>query len=166
MKRITIDNKEYTIEFSIEATLYNECTEKIMDLMVSAGIAEAETRNDELSDKQRVSVLADAFKKNVSDIPNRALTLFYAGLLEHHGEFGDKSVLSINEAKRLLVCYMKQTEGLSLYDVVNEMIEEMSKDHFFEKIGVDKVVKNANETVKKEIKKPQDHKKKSKVGNN
>lgn len=166
MKRITIDNKEYTIEFSIEATLYNECTEKVMDLFVSAGIAEAETKNDDLTDKQKVSVLADAFKKNVSDIPNRALTLFYAGLLEHHGEFGDKSVLSINEAKRLLVCYMKQTEGLSLYDVVTEMIEEMEKDHFFEKIGVDKVVKNANETVEKEIKKPQDHKRKSKVGNN
>lgn len=166
MKRITIDRKEYTIEFSIEATLYNECTEKVMDLMVSAGVTEAEVSNENLGTKEKVQVMADAFKKNISDVPQKALTLFYAGLLEHHGEFGDGTVLSIHEAKRLLVAYMRENEGLTLYDIMNEMIEEMGKDHFFEKIGVDKMVKNANMAVDKEIKKPQDHKRKSKVGDN
>jgi len=166
MKRITIDRKEYTIEFSIEATLYNECTEKVMDLMVSAGVTEAEVNDENLSAKEKTSIMADAFTKNVSDVPQKALTLFYAGLMEHHGEFGDRTVLSIHEAKRLLVAYMKENEGLTLYDIMNEMIGEMSKDHFFEKIGVDKMVKNASETAEKEIKKPQDHKRKSKVGNN
>jgi len=166
MKRITIDKKEYTIEYSIEATLYNECTEKVMDLMVSAGVAEAEVSNDNIGVKEKVQVMADAFKKNISDVPQKALTLFYAGLLEHHGEFGDKTVLSIHEAKRLLVAYMRENEGLTLYDIMNDMIEEMGKDHFFEKIGVDKMVKNANIAAEKEIKKPQDHKRKSKVGDN
>ena len=166
MKRITIDKKEYTIEYSIEATLYNECIEKVMDLMVSAGVTEAEISNEETSAKEKVGVIANTFTKNVADIPQKALTLFYAGLLEHHGEFGDKTVRSIYEAKGLMIAYMKENEGLTLYDIMNDMIDEMGKDHFFEKIGVDKMVRNANEKAEKELKKPEDHKKKSKVGDN
>lgn len=165
MKRITIGQKEYTLEFSIDATLYNECTEKVMDLMVSAGIAQAEAEDDKLSEKEKITVMANAFTTTVADIGNRALTLFYAGLLEHHGASGDNTVTSKQDAKRLIAQYINENAGLSLYDIVNEMVEEMGKDHFFEKIGVEKMVSNANQTVEKQIKTPQDHKKKQSVGN-
>lgn len=167
MRRITIDGKEYTFEFSIEATLYSECTEKVMDLMVSAGIAQAETESDELSVKDKVMVMADAFKRNVSDVPQKALTLFYAGLLEHHGKSGDRTVLSIDDAKRLVSAYMRENEEITLYDIMNDMIEEMAKDNFFKKIGMEKMVNQMNENAEKQMKQPQDHKKKTtKVGNN
>ena len=161
MKRITIGQKEYTIEFSIDATLYNECTEKVMDLMVSAGIAQSEVENDDLPEKEKVTIMANTFTANVADIGNRAVTLFYAGLLEHHGASGDNTVRSKEDAKRLIVQYMNENSGLSLYDIMNEMIEEMGKDHFFEKIGVEKMISNANQTIEKQVKTPQDHKKKA-----
>ena len=162
MRRFTIDQKEYTVEFSIEATLYNECTEKVMDMMMTAGMAQAEVESDELEPKEKVASVAETFKKSISDIPQRAITLFYAGLLEHHGtESGDGSVKSIGDAKKLLVSYMKAHDDVTLYDIMSMMIEEMGKDHFFEKIGVDKVVQNVN----KSIPKPQDHKRKG-VGEN
>ena len=160
MKRITIDGKEYTIEYSIEATLYDECTEKIMDLMLNAGIAQAEVTQENIEAKERIMVMANAFKNNVKDIPQRTLTLFYAGLLEHHnGEIKSK-----DDAKILLVKYIKENDGISLYDILNDLIAEMGKDHFFEMIGVDKVTDELNNATKKEAKKPQDHKRKS--GNN
>ena len=36
MKIIKIGNKDYTFEFTIEASLYNDCTEKTTNLMLSA----------------------------------------------------------------------------------------------------------------------------------
>ena len=156
---MTIENKEYTIEFSIEATLYSECTEKVMDTMLSAGVAQAEVESDDLDAKEKTMTIADAFIKTVSDIPQKAITLFYAGLLEHHGtECGDGTVKSKNDAKRLVAAYMRENEGTTLYDIMSMMIEEMGKDHFFEKIGVDKVVQQANKNIPKT---PQDHKKKN-----
>lgn len=148
MKRITIGNKEYIFEFSIEATLYNECTEGIMDLMIGAGLAQAEAENSSADSKEKVLSVVESFKKTVSDIPQKALTLFYAGLLEHHGaESTDRSILSRSDAKKLLVRYMNEHDGMSLFDVMNEMMEEMGKDHFFERIGVDKVIKKTNSTL-------------------
>ena len=80
-KMIAIGGKEYEIEFTVEASLYNECTEKVAGLMIE--ISEAQ-------EKENIrSVIS-----SMSDIPQTTLTMFYAGLLEHHGEDGDKSVLS------------------------------------------------------------------------
>jgi len=173
MRRITIDGKEYTFEFSIEATLYNECTEKVMDLMVSAGIAQAETESDELSTKDKVMVMADAFKRNVSDVPQKALTLFYAGLMKHHGTYGDNSVKSFRDAMLIANTYMQEHpdendgKGKNLYDIMNEMLEIMMEDNFFEKIGLEKMIDQMNTNAEKQVKQPQDHKKKTtKPGNN
>ena len=58
MKRITIDGKEYTIEFSIEATLYSECTESVMNMIMSAGVTQAEVEQEDISDKEKVNVIA------------------------------------------------------------------------------------------------------------
>ena len=146
MKRITIDKKEYIIEFSIEATLYNECTEKIMDMITTVGVTQATLESDDVSNDDKTDKAIKAVISNTADIPQRALTLFYAGLLEHHGaDNGDGSVRSKNDAKRLLTTYLRENEGKSLYDVMNEMTEEIINDHFFEMIGVDKVMNKANQ---------------------
>ena len=83
---IKVGREEYTIEFNFEASLYGECTEKVINFMRTVG----EVKNKEEL-KEMISSL--------SDIPNMTLTLFYGGLLEHHGEEGDGTVLSKKDAK-------------------------------------------------------------------
>lgn len=172
MKRITIGEKEYTIEFSIEATLYNECTESVMAFFIAPQAIESQVENDQ--EANEATRFENGIKRTISemaDVPQKALTLFYAGLLEHHGsESGDGSVNSIKEAKRLLVTYMRENESINLYDVLTDMINEMGNDNFFEKSGLSTIMENMNAEVNKQTKKmkqPQDHKKKAtKVGDN
>lgn len=168
MKRITIDGKEYTIKFDIEATLYNECTESVMAFFMAPNLAETEMQNEE--EKDAVKRFENGMKRSIAemaDVPQKALTLFYAGLLEYHGcDSGDGSVKSMKDAKKLLVAYMRENENVNLYDVLTDMINEMGNDNFFEKSGLSKMMENMNKEAQKQTKQPQDHKKKQKVGNN
>ena len=88
MKKITIDNKEYTFEFTIEASLYDECTLSIMDTFVKGGMVKGAAEDEDL--ENAMSNLLET----IANMPTKALTLFYAGLLEHHGAEGDKTVRS------------------------------------------------------------------------
>lgn len=166
MKRITIGGQEYTIEFSLEATLYNECTEKVMDMITSASVARAKIDNKEINAEEKTEIALKTIVTSAADIPNRALILFYAGLLEHHGtESGDGSIKSKKDAKKLMKEYIDEHEGMNLYDVMSEMMEEIMNDHFFEQIGADKMMENANKQIQNhQVKTPQDHKRKG--GNN
>ena len=42
MKIINIGGKDYTFEFSIEASLYSDCTESVMEFMFDVGSAQTE----------------------------------------------------------------------------------------------------------------------------
>ena len=155
MLRKTISGKEYTFEFGIEATLYNDVTESIMNTFVTAGIAQNEATGGNVKDAMKTIV------QSMSDIPQRAITLFYAGLLEHHGPSGDGSVKSINDAKTIMVQYMKEN-GISMYEIMSEMTELMASDNFFEMIGLDKMLENMNQAEEK----PRRGRKKASVGEN
>lgn len=149
-KIIEINNKNYNFEFTIEASLYNECTEKVSYLMFSL----AQAGNDE----DMKSML-----KNLSDIPQTTLTMVYAGLLEHHGPCGDidNSIQTINDAKLLVKEYMKEhkEDGLgNFYEIMNLMTEIMEIDGFFSQIGLTQMME---QNQKVQPKKPQDHKKKT-----
>lgn len=149
MKVINIGGKDYTIEFTIEASLYSECTEKVMGLMLS--IADAGEK-DELS----------AIAPSMSDIPQTTLTMFYAGLLEHHGEEGDGTVLTKKDAKKLIKQYLdehKEDETGNFYGLMELMIEIMTDDDFFNQIGLKQLFQETQ--TEKEVKTPQDHKKKT-----
>ncbi len=139
MKTIKIGDKEYKIEFTIEASLYNECTEKVAGLVCS--ISEA-------GDKEDIKKMISS----MSDIPQTTLTMFYAGLLEHHGEDGDKSVLSKSDAKKLIKQYFKEhpdDETGNFYGVMEILIEQMVDDGFFKQIGLEQFAnKAANQTGK------------------
>lgn len=158
MKRITIGGVEYTFEFSIEATLYNEVTESVMDLILSSNVIQA-AADDATSSAEKAEKTMKQALKDIADIPNKALTMFYAGLLEHHSD----EIRSKQDAKRLLVTYLRENkseneeESLTLFDVMTDMVAEMGNDSFFDMIGVAKVMNN----VEKEAKKPQDHKRKT-----
>ena len=133
MKRITIDHKEYTIEYSIEASLYDECTISVMDVFVKAGMSEAYAKNGD------AKAAMDEMLSTMAGLPNRVVTLFYAGLLEHHGEDGDKSVSSRDDAKKLLKKYITESNK-SYMDVNNELMETIVEDNFFELIGLNEML--------------------------
>lgn len=148
MKVIKIGNKEYKFEFTIEASLYGECTEALTAFLTNVGSAGTNLKE----------VL-----KSISDIPQTALTLFYAGLLEHHGEDGDGTVTTKKDAKSLIKQYFedkKDTDEADFYAIMALMIEVMEEDGFFKRTGLEKILTAGME---KSPKKPQDHKKPVKV---
>lgn len=135
MKTIKIGEKEYKFEFTIEASLFNDCTEKLATFI--ANIGEAQSKADI---KQIVS--------SISDIPQTALTMFYAGLLEHHGEDGDGSIITKKDAKRLIKQYFaenKDTGSDDFYSVLELMLECMGDDGFFKRVGLEKMFAKAEE---------------------
>lgn len=147
MKVIKIGNKEYKFEFTIEASLYGECTEALTEFLANFGSA---------------GNLKDILK-NISNTPQTALTLFYAGLLEHHGEDGDGTVTTKKDAKRLIKQYLedkKDTDEADFYAILNLMIEVMEEDGFFKRTGLNRVLEAGTQNAPK---KPQDHKKPTKV---
>lgn len=140
MKTIKIGNREYKFEFTIEASLFNECTEKLTTFI--ANIGEAQNKAEI---KQIIS--------SISDIPQTALTMFYAGLLEHHGEDGDRSVLNKKDAKRLIKEYFaenKDTGNDDFYSLMTLMIECMGDDGFFKRVGLEKMFADGEATLKKD----------------
>lgn len=139
MLKKVIGGKEYTFEFSIEATLYDEVTTSIMSAFVSAGMAQNDAKDGKVEDAMNTIL------KSMADIPQRSLKLFYAGLLEHHGANGDKSVMSLNDAKPIITQYMRES-GLSLYEIMQEMTELMASDNFFSMIGWEKMMETMNQT--------------------
>ena len=146
MKIINIGGKDYTFEFSIEASLYNACTERVTNLMVNIGSAQ---NNEDIK-----SVIS-----TISDIPAVAMTLFYAGLLENHGD----EFRSIMDVKPLLRAYMtehKEDGSGNFYAIMNDMIECMGDDGFFELTGLNQMMQG-EAPAKKLPKTPQDHKKKA-----
>jgi hypothetical protein len=99
-KAITIGGKEYHLEYTVEAALYGDATQKLMDFIIQTATASSS------GDADRAAIIKENLRA-VSDVPQTAMTLFYAGLLEHHGTFGDGTVKSLADAKRLVAQYFR-----------------------------------------------------------
>lgn len=150
MKTLRIGNKDYKIEYSIDASLCEDCVEKVTNFMLSTANVQGE----------------DAIKYvigTMSNLPNTALSMFYGGLIAHHGEEGDKTVNSKSDVKELLKQYILEhkEDGVgNYYDIIGMFIEQMGEEGFFDLIGLTKLVQM---TVSKPKKSPQDHKTKQKT---
>ena len=148
MKILEIDGRNYTLEYTIEASLYNACTEKVTSFMAS--VTSEKGGSEKL--KEIVSTMAS--------IPNTALTLFYAGLLENHSD----EIRSERDAKELVKKYFaehRDDESGNFYGLLNILIECMGDDGFFKQIGLTQITQDMSQT--KQPKTPQDHKKKTKT---
>ena len=143
MKKITINKKEYSLEFTIEASLYDECTKSVMDMFVKGGMIQGAAEDNNAEDALENLI------ETISNLPQKALTLFYAGLLEHHGPEGDGSIQGMNDAKKLLATYIRES-GNSFRDVLSDMMQLMADDHFFELIGLDKMTDELTADLPKE----------------
>ena len=148
-KIININGEEYKLEFSVEASLYGECIDRIATLMMMVSTAE--------SDNDMKSLLA-----GISDLPRTTLQCFYAGLMEHHNlESGDGRVKNLQDAKRLAVALIKgEDTGVdNWYDLLMICADQMREDGFFDLVGL-------GEPEKKPKIVPQDHKRKTKASGN
>ena len=143
MKKITINKKEYSLEFTIEASLYDECTKSVMDMFVKGGMIQGAAEDNNAEDALENLI------ETISNLPQKALTLFYAGLLEHHGPEGDGSIQGMSDAKKLLASYIRES-GKSFRDVLSDMMQLMADDHFFELIGLDKMTDELTADLPKE----------------
>lgn len=154
MKRITIGGKEYTFTFSVRASLYDDCIKSILDGFVTGGKLEASAKNEDID--TTINEVLSTF----ANIPQKAITMFYAGLLENH----EDEIKSIKDARELIREYIEENKDengkwtKSFYDILSEMMEIMYEDNFFELIGLDKMV---DQTAPKKR-----GRKKSEVGNN
>ena len=158
MRRLTIEGKEYTFKFSIESSLYNECTEATMNMLLSFGEAQGEVEGVNVEAEDAKAHFMSAMRKtftSIANIPQTALTLFYAGLLEYHGASGDNTIRSMADAKRVLAAYLREgaEEDRNFYHITNLMLEIMAEDHFFDLTGLSKVLNPGNETEDGESKK-------------
>lgn len=151
-KIISISGKDYHIEYTYEASLYNECVQKTILLMT------------ELS-------TSDDYKKTIasmSDIPLTTLHMFHAGLLEHHGIDGDGSIESIADTKKLLKTYFaehKDDDTGNAYGFMELLVEQMGEDGFFKQIGLEQMIQ-ASQTEAETKKKKTTKKALSVVGDN
>lgn len=140
MKTITINGTDYKFEYSIEASLYEDCCGCIMDLFVGEGMAKGAAETGDLDRAW------NELKKSITGNPKTALTLFYAGLLENHG-------LSKDEAKELYKAYVKES-GKSIIEITNELMAIVDEDNFFGLLGLDKAFQTESNTKKEKKDKP------------
>lgn len=151
-KILKIGGKDYKLEYSIEAALYADCAEVATNLFVGVGIAAQEKDFGNLI-------------KQIPNLPGAALTMFYAGLLEHHGlEEGDGTVPDKATAKNLMKVYLSKSSNdgsFDFYGFALMLLEKMGDDNFFKTIGLEDLIARPEETEEKQSQPPialQDHK--------
>lgn len=124
-----IEGKDYKVEFTVEASLFKEGVETILEFIgeMSKPLASAK------------EVLAQ-----MPDIPHKTVKLFYMGLLENHGIEGDNTVQNEEQAKALLKKFIKanagDTEKGSFYGVLGLLLKQMEEDGFFNQIGLTQTI--------------------------
>lgn len=136
---LKIGGKEYKLEFTFEASMYSDCVSSVMNIL--GGLSGDDIRTQIAS---------------MSDIPKTAVTLLYAGLLEHHGE-----EINLKDAKMLARQWiLEQGEDGNFYALLKMCIDQMGEDGFFKLTGLEDML-NQGEEAKPAPKTPQDHKRKT-----
>lgn len=150
-KVLTIGGKDYRLEYTIEAALYKDGVDRLVDFLGGTFGAEgADAIAEKLSDEEakktvRVEIVKN-LKSEVTNLPNTALILFYSGLLEYHGEEGDQSVMSISDAKHLAKQLFAEQpdDGIKDFaDLLATCIDQMAADGFFKTTGLETLMQNA-----------------------
>lgn len=156
-KVLQICGKDYKLEYTVEAALYDDCTTSMLDFLgKTVGMTEIDKMTRGLDDNQKVEVAKSAIRNGISGIvnmPTITLTVFYAGLLEHHGSGpnGDGTIQSKDDAKRLIASYFKEhaEDGKDNFlDLFRLCMEQMGEDDFFRRTGLEEIMKQFNQTEK------------------
>lgn len=118
--QLTIGGKKYTFVYSVAASLDDDMLETVMNMV-------------------KVAQEEDGSMAMAGKLPVLTKILFYGGLLQMHGEFGDGSVKSRKDAEKLLFQYLMENNGkkeANLINVFNALYEQMGDDNFLSRIGM------------------------------
>ena len=74
---ITVNGKEYILEYTFEAAECHECIDAAMDIFGGMMTAKIDSKHSE-------EMQVRDFLMSLSDLPRMAMDMFYAGLLENH----------------------------------------------------------------------------------
>lgn len=146
-KVLTIGGKDYKLEYTVEAALYKDGIDRLINFLSGAFGIQGEKEltkgmSDEDKDKIRRELFGN-FKNEILDMPDTALTMFYSGLMEHHGADGDGSVITKADAKRLVKqLFAEQPEdGISDFAaLLSACFDQMGEDGFFRRTGLEKIM--------------------------
>ena len=145
MKKLTIENEEYTLEYTIGAAYNTEMVEKTILMQTGAYL---------MDDVNKGSLgLAYGSAKALSEIPKLCSLYFNAGLQEHHK-------LKAADSDRLMFMYMKEN-NLNFTALYKELQEVLNEDGFFEIIGLTEMLAEQNKEIEKSIKQAKAIKKKA-----
>ena len=160
---ITVNGKEYILEYTFEAAECHECIDAAMDIFGGMMTAKIDSKHSE-------EMQVRDFLMSLSDLPRMAMDMFYAGLLENHGT-------SQMETEQLQVVQMRDVCINSFARKILKMKEQhltmlfvlllqsrWRKMVFFKRTGMEDILENMESLVKskqkKQPKKPMDHQRK------
>lgn len=154
MRTLKIGEKEYTLEFTFAAAEHKNLVQNMFNILTGAYIVKNGSDLKNASNEQSATIaMIDGVSDMLSDLPKIVKIAFYAGLLEHHN-------VSEAESYELLKKYMIENK-MSFKKLFEDIRKYMEEDGFFDLSGLTETIETMNEPEKKQIKKPQDHKKKS-----
>ena len=157
MKTIQIGNEQYKLKFGFDAAENKDVVQRMFNALSMSYIGKRLDLDGNNSKVEVAAAMIDGTADLVSDMPFICRDAFYAGLLEHH------KGITVDESKELMKQYMTENK-LSFKGLYEEIKETMEDDGFFDLTGLTETVAEMNQTEekpKKQVKKPQDHQKKS-----
>ena len=154
--KFLVEGKEYTLEYTFEAAENQKCVDAMTDIFGGAMMTKIdETKSEALQIRD--------FLMTISDLPRMAMDMFYAGLLENHGEDGDGTITSRLDAKRLYKKFCKENPedamATSYYGLITVISNQMEEAGFFKRTGLADILESMGNAAQ-EAKNPTDHKKK------
>ena len=166
-KVLTIGGKDYKLEYTVEAALYEDGVDHLINFLGNTfGPIGEEKMTEGLPEEDKRKVRAElirGFRSGVINLPNTALTLFYTGLLEYHGPDGDGSILSKSDAKKLVKqLFQEQPEdGIRDFAMLLDLcMSQMAEDDFFKRTGLERFMtpSKPNRATRRAAKKQSDNK--------
>ena len=142
--KFVVDKKEYTLEYTFEAAENQKCVDAMTDIFGGAMMTKIDESKSE-------SLQIRDFLMTISDLPRMAMDMFYAGLLECHGEDGDGTIMSRLDAKRLYKQFCRENPedamAASYYGLITVISNQMEEDGFFKRTGMADILESMGSAV-------------------
>lgn len=137
MKKLTINGKEYTLEYSFDAAEDRDCVQAMFKILSGAYVARRAVGVDENDSIGAGSAIIDGMSDQVTEIPHVVNVAFSVGLLENHED------ITKEESKNLLRTYMKETKTsyMGMFELIRDCMEE---DGFFDLSGLTEMIQVMN----------------------
>lgn len=148
-KVLKIGDKDYKLEYTIEASLYDEGIDTTLKFISAAGMPKEEDL-EKYTPEQQAEIrkqVVDNIIKSMTNLPKTAMDLFYMGLLEHHGsgKYADHTIKSKDDVKDLIRVYFADhtDDGTgTFYDILSSVWSN-GRRRFFQTDGLEKMMSNA-----------------------